>query len=210
MKNTFKYTAAAIAIMASVGFAQAETTVKSHTTTHAAPVATTHTHADTGVTTTTSSSSTSVQTKETVAIDGATRFEITSFDLDNDGVYKMEEIGEKLFYIYDTDGNEVIDNLEFDNKSVITVVPVETETYTVVDWNNDGVAEESSYTYSRMMAETGLTRFDDNQDGLSGEEFLGKAHLEADLNNDNQVDIKEWKSSYMANVKGINESEKFN
>lgn len=35
------------------------------------------------------------------------------------------EVGEKLFFLFDIDGNRVIDNVEIKKNQVITVVPFE-------------------------------------------------------------------------------------
>lgn len=157
----------------------------------------------------TTTTTTTTVVKEQAMTD-ATRFHITQFDLNNDNVYAKSEIGKKLFYIYDTDGNEVIDNLEFDDKRVLTVVPVEQETYTLVDSDNDGVAEQSRYSFSRVMEETGLAMYDEDEDGLSAEEFIGTYFRAVDKNDNKLIDVDEWKSMYLSSVDGMTESDRFN
>lgn len=151
---------------------------------------------------------TTVQKQE--VMNNSVSFEIDSFDINKDGRYAKSEIGEKLFYIYDTDGNEIIDSNEFDAKRIITVVPVQEETYTYVDTDNDGLVEESTYTFTRMMKDTGLAIYDSEKDGLSAKEFIGTFYRDVDKNDDKTVDLEEWKSTYLSSVKGITESEKYN
>jgi hypothetical protein len=46
------------------------------------------------------------------------KVDFSAFDLNHDGILSMPEVGEKLFYIFDLDGNEVIDNIEFTKESL--------------------------------------------------------------------------------------------
>ena len=105
------------------------------------------------------------------------------FDLNKDSVLSMKEVGEKLFYIFDTDGNEVIDNIEFNHKQIMTIIPMEKDTFTYVDWDSDGDTDVSSYTYEMFFKKSGLMRFDKNMDGLSASEFI--AHRMLALDDDN-------------------------
>src|SRR5690606_33257010 len=54
----------------------------------------------------------------------------SAFDLNGDNILSMSEVGQKLFYVFDTDGNEVLDNIEFNNKKIMTIIPMEKMTYT--------------------------------------------------------------------------------
>ena len=141
---------------------------------------------------------------------GSNVLKIDELDVNSSGTISTDEIGERLFYIYDQDGNEIIDNVEFDKSLVVSVVPVERETITVVDLNNDGIAEESSYTLETFMEETRLALFDKQPDGLSAKEFIGKGFLNLDSNDDMAIDINEWKAAYIANYKAHDDSETFN
>src|SRR5262245_53334043 len=72
-----------------------------------------------------------VTTKTTVeqrTVPNVKEVNFIAFDTNEDGIYTMKEVGEKLFYIFDTDGNEVIDNVEIDNKNVMTIIPMKKET----------------------------------------------------------------------------------
>ena len=62
-------------------------------------------------------------------IDNAEQIKFSVFDVNGDGLYSREEVGEKLFYVFDKDGNEVIDNIEWDQESMYTIIPMEKETY---------------------------------------------------------------------------------
>lgn len=135
----------------------------------------------------------------------------SAFDLNDDQVLSMQEVGEKLFYIFDTDGNEVIDNIEFDHKQVMTVIPMEKDTYTFVDWDNDGEAEQSTYTRENFFEVSGLMRFDKNMDGLTAEEFIGKTMLELDIDKSKVIELDEWESAYEESVRPANaEQERYN
>lgn len=139
------------------------------------------------------------------------RVEFSVFDLNNDHVLTMQEVGKKLFYIYDTDGNEVIDNNEFDNKKVVTIAPVQKNTYTFVDYDNDGHAEEATYTYETFLERSLLAEFDEDMDGLSAEDFIETSFLKLDDDGSKAIELEEWEEEYMARVKPENaEQERYN
>lgn len=119
------------------------------------------------------------------------------FDINNDGLYAKTEVGEKLFYMFDTDGNEVIDNLEWDNEIVYTITPMEKETYRFVDYNDDGYTDLTTYTYEQFYKESGLAHFDDNKNGLSAKEFIGAGFQSLDHSENNMIELNEWKKAYV-------------
>ena len=125
---------------------------------------------------------------------------LDALDINNDGIIAPDEVGEKLFFIYDTDGNEVIDNNEFDDERVVTVTPVERESIRVVDFDGDGDADQTTYSYERFMEQSRLAMFDKDDSALSAEEFMNMGFLKADVNEDNMVDMREWKSAYEAGL----------
>ncbi len=154
-----------------------------------------------------------VQTRvvETTTIaPGKTVLNIAELDANKSGTISHDEIGERLFYLYDQDGNEIIDNVEFDKNLMLSVVPVERETITVVDMNDDGIAEETSFSVDTFMRETRLALFDDHADGLSAQDFIGEGFLKLDSNDDMAIDMNEWKSAYTLGMKPHDDSEKFN
>lgn len=121
---------------------------------------------------------------------------LAEFDTNNDYKLNMNEVGEQLFFIFDKDGNEVIDNIEFEDNSVLTMRPVDVEKYTFVDFNSDGMVDSSSYTYEAMYQQSGLARFDNDKDGLSPADFLETSFLETDDNKDKTIDLQEFSEVY--------------
>lgn len=150
-------------------------------------------NADTTVTT-----ETMVQQKD---LPNVKKTNFSAFDLNEDGILSMQEVGTKLFYIFDTDGNEVIDNIEFDKKQVMTVIPMEKNTYTYVDFDADGEAEEATYTHETFFEVSGLMRFDDNMDGLSASEFIAHSFLELDDDKSAVIELEEWQEAYEESVR---------
>jgi hypothetical protein len=144
-------------------------------------------------------------------VEGVNQINFSTFDINNDGLYAKSEVGEKLFYVFDRDGNEVIDNLEWDNRSMYTITPMEKETFKFVDYNDDGHTDLSSYTYKTFYRESGLIRFDENKNGLSAAEFIETGFQELDDNDNNIIEIDEWKEAYTAMTKPKNaEQERYN
>ncbi len=120
----------------------------------------------------------------------------SAFDLNGDGVLSMPEVGTELFYIFDTDDNEVIDNLEFNHKQVMTIIPMEKEVYTYTDWDNDGDTDETAFTHEMFFNQSGLMRFDENMDGLSAADFINKSMLELDTDESTVIELDEWQQAY--------------
>ncbi len=123
------------------------------------------------------------------------------FDLNNDGIYSMQEVGERLFESFDTNNDDLIDNTEYNKNIVMTITPMEQETYQFIDNDDDGYVEKSTYTYETFYQTSGLARFDDNADGLSAHDFVDKSLQELDKDDDNLISLKEWKQAYTASVK---------
>ncbi len=175
-----------------------ETTTKVKDATTGATVGTSVTTETAPVTT---RSEMQVQTQETtIAADGTRLFNISEFDINKDGVLSTPEVGEKLFGMYDTDGNGMIDNNEYEKNIVVTVTPVEKTTTITYDFNGDGIAEQQEKVYENFMRYTQLARFDNDKDGLSAREFVGRGYLEADIDGDKLISKKEWQGSYNAEI----------
>lgn len=134
-------------------------------------------------------------TKQT-EIANATPVDFSAFDLNQDSRLSMAEVGEKLFKVFDTDGNSIIDNIEFKNKKIITIVPMEKKTLTFVDYDSDGKDDEGHYTLETFSQKSQLSRFDKNNNGLSPAEFINVGFLELDDNNSKVIEIDEWKEAY--------------
>lgn len=193
-----------VAILAlGVVSASAETVITKHTTTTTtSPVVSTTVTTSGGVDVPVEGVAIKKTTTVTPAISpaGARVINFIEFDMNNDRILSTNEVGEMLFKIYDTDGNNVIDNLEFDRRAVLTVTPVEKEVVTTFDFDNDGRADRTEYTYESFIRDTQLTRFDENKDGLSAAEFTGKSFLEADIDRSKAIEPMEWRSNYIASL----------
>lgn len=134
------------------------------------------------------------------AVENMTPINFSTFDVNNDGILSMPEVGERLFYAFDRDGNEVIDNIEFDKKSVLTITPMEKRTFIFVDYDNNGTVDESAYSYETFLQRSKLMRFDDDRDGLTPAEFINQSFLKLDDNDDHVIDLEEWKEAYIEMV----------
>jgi hypothetical protein len=139
-----------------------------------------------------------------IAATGARVVNFMDFDLNKDGILSINEVGKMLFKLYDTDGNDVIDNNEYERRAVVTVMPMEKNTVISYDFDGDGIADKTQYTQETFMQDTLLTKFDKNKDGLSPHEFMGMDFLAADVNRDKVIDLKEWQGSYIPGVDKLN------
>lgn len=148
-----------------------------------------------------------VQTQDIEDVD---KVNFSQFDTNQDGSYSMVEVGERLFTSFDRDGNEVIDNQEWDNPAVLTVIPMEAETFTFIDTNNDGVTDQSMFTYETFYKASGLMKFDDTQNGLSAHEFIDEEFKIIDINDDKVIDIEEWKEVYLNSRMSHEEADAYN
>ncbi len=134
-------------------------------------------------------------------VPGTRKVNFADFDLNHDGRLSRDEVGEELFYIFDTDGNEVIDNIEYVRPMVVTIIPMEKSETLSVDFNDDGVADEKSFDSEEFIQKSMLYKFDRNKNGLSAKDFLEQAYWrEIDDNNDKTIDLKEWKAAYIASL----------
>jgi len=154
---------------------------------------------------------TTVQTETVVKtqnVEGTTQINFSKFDSNGDNILTMPEVGENLFYMFDQDGNELIDNIEWDNRNVYTITPMETETFRFVDYDSDGVAEKTTYTYDTFYSESGLARFDNDKNGLSAQEFIGDEFKRLDIDMSGTLDLEEWKAAYIASLSPPNANQK--
>lgn len=134
--------------------------------------------------------------ERTVLAPGTRVYKLSDVDVDGDGMLSRADVGKFLFKLYDTDGNMVIDNIEYERPLILTVLPVERETIVTYDLNGDGTADGKEVTYEVYMRETMLSRFSKNEKGLSAHDFTGKTFRNADINKNHFVDIKEWEATY--------------
>jgi len=149
--------------------------------------------------------STTVTKTEQVMPETGTRIvNFMDFDLNQDTTLSTFEIGEMLFKLFDADGNEVIDNVEYEHRNVMTVVPMAKETIVSYDFDNDGQADHVERSYERILEETKLSRFDNNGDGISPHEFVEKTFLEMDVNRSKMIELNEWRGAYIESVAAQN------
>lgn len=142
-------------------------------------------------------------------VPGVEKISLSSFDANQNGALSMEEVGEKMFYAFDLDGNEIIDDNEWETQTVMTIVPMEKETYQYVDVDHDGVAESSTYTYETFYAESGLAMLDAEKDGLSAEEFINVGFYELDDDDNHKITLQEWEEAYLGSRLQHNEPENY-
>jgi len=131
------------------------------------------------------------------------------FDINGDGTLTREEVGQKLFYVFDTDGNQLIDNIEWSKPMVITFAPMEKQVIHYVDYNGDGLTDQTTVTRQMFLERTGLSRFDKTGNGLSARDFLNEAFKKADRDWSGQIDIKEWQQAYDASLRPLPQNDTF-
>lgn len=135
-----------------------------------------------------------------VPVEGAIPVNFKYLDVNSDGILSRKEVGQKLFYLFDTDGNGVIDNIEIKKNQVITLVPFEKVELTMIDFDDDGKADIVNITSDQFMDYSMLNRFDKDNDGLTAEEFIGQSALELDADKSGVVEFREWKEVYDKSV----------
>lgn len=144
---------------------------------------------------------TKVTVTESKPIPGVRQINFMSFDANKDGKLSMREVGDVLFGAFDGDHNGVIDNIEYDRASVMTVIPTEETTFTFYDYDSDGVTDMKEVGRDEFLARSNLMRFDKQFNGLSPRDFVNKNMNQLDLNHDNLIDKKEWQREYALIVK---------
>lgn len=142
-------------------------------------------------------------------IPGPTVVDFRTYDINRDGFLSMQEVGENLFYVFDRDGNQLIDNIEFDHPMVLTFAPMEKQTIQFIDFNSDGIADRTTTTREMFIQQTGLSRFDRGDGGLSAADFINKPMKKVDRDLSGQIDIKEWKEAYYASLRPLPQNDTF-
>ena len=159
-----------------------------------------------------SAQSVMVETHEkTKPVEGVNQVQFSKFDVNGDGAYSMAEVGETLFYMFDTDGNEVIDNIEWNNDNVYTIIPIERDQFTYIDADSDGEAELAKHTYESFYKQSGLSVFDtDGDEGISAEEFIGEGYEVLDDDQNKVITLDEWQEVYLGSRPEHNQPENYN
>ncbi len=131
------------------------------------------------------------------------------FDTNGDGVLSAQEVGEKLFYTFDKDGNQLIDNIEFERPMVLTFAPMTRETIQYIDYNGDGRADKTTVSQEAFMQRTGLSQFSMDPAGLSAAGFIHQPMKQVDRDLSGQIDIREWKEAYFAELRPLPQNDSF-
>jgi len=118
------------------------------------------------------------------------------FDLNGDGLLSTQEVGEMLFKLFDGDGNALIDNVEFEKRNVMTVVPMQQETVVRYDFNNDGFPDKVERAHETFMEKTQLSRFDLAGGGMAPRDFVGKSFMRMDIDRSRFIELNEWRGAY--------------
>ena len=139
-------------------------------------------------------------TAQQPAATGSKTINLMNFDLNKNGILSTFEVGEMLFKLFDTDTSGAVDSTEFEYKSVITVAPMEKMTTISYDYDNNGVADKTQYTFEKFTQDTQLARFDKNKDGLSPHEFVEKTFAEIDADHNGGTDLVEWRNVYIGRI----------
>lgn len=128
---------------------------------------------------------------------GIRKVNFAEFDTNKDGQLSRIEAGTTLFYIFDTDGNETIDNIEYLKPMVLTVIPMTKQEVTAVDFDDDGLPDSAKVDQEDFFRKSMLQKFDMNKDGLSAKDFLSQVYWQLDDNRDKVVDVREWQQAYI-------------
>lgn len=125
------------------------------------------------------------------------------FDLNGDGVLDRDEVGEKLFQVFDRDGNHVIDNIEMKKPSLIVFTHMEKRKIQIIDYHTEAKPTKRNVTHQEFLQASKLSRFDKNEDGLSPLDFLGMPFNRVNVKDDMVIDLYEWKRAYAESVKPL-------
>lgn len=130
-----------------------------------------------------------------------TTINFMDFDLNGDGALTHSEIGERLFKMFDTDGNQVIDNIEMKRVGILAFTPMTRKTIEIVEYAEDGTPTKTNISEEEFMEKSNLSKFDKDADGLTPLDFLGQPFNKVNVKRDGVIDLYEWKRAYADSVK---------
>lgn len=134
---------------------------------------------------------------------------LSDFDINKDGILDRDEIGEKLFTLFDRDRNHVIDNREMKKVGILAFTPMKKKTISVINYHGEGIPSKTDVTEEEFMQASRLSRFDQDADGLTPLDFLGIPFNKVNVKRDGVIDMQEWKRAYASSVRPKHE-EQFN
>lgn len=129
------------------------------------------------------------------------KIDFMAFDANKDGILMMQEVGDVLFSTFDLDKNGAIDNIEYDKRPVMTVIPMEATTLKFYDFASDGTVEHVELSKEDFLKQSNLMAFDKDMDGLSARDFMGSEVKAMDTNHNNLIEKDEWQQGYVDKVK---------
>ncbi len=131
-----------------------------------------------------------------IDIPGARAHNFADLDINGDGILSRKEVGHRLCYGFDVDGNGVIDNIEFERNAIITMIPLKKTELTMIDLDDDGKPDVTNVTTEKFLDHSMLARFDKDGKGVSPRNFIEKAFNQVDTDKSGVVEFKEWKEVY--------------
>ncbi len=127
---------------------------------------------------------------------------LMEFDLNDDGRLTQEEVGEKLFKVFDRDHNGVIDNREMKKVGLITLAPMQRKTTETIEYKSLDHPTKTTINEEEFLHRSQLVKFDKDEDGLTPLDFLGMTFLKVNVKKDDVIDLYEWKRAYAESVRG--------
>ena len=100
----------------------------------------------------------------------------------------FEEVGEKLFEVFDGDGNQVIDNLEIKKPRLVVFRHMEKRHIETIDYHTESKSTKKNISHQEFLEKSKLSRFDKNEDGLSPLDFLEMPFNQVNVKDDAVID----------------------